>query len=62
MRLQVDRKIEVIRLLEQATGLYTQMKDPDDPSMNAPAVEYSREFAPEIDVKAGDLLLVKVLE
>ena len=62
MKINADRKVEVIRLVEQAPGLYTQAKDPDDPSMNAPAVEFSREYAPEIEAKAGDLLLVKVLE
>jgi hypothetical protein len=62
MKLNTDRRIEVIRLAEQAPGLYSEAKDPDDPTMKAPAIEYSREFAPALDVKAGDLLLIKVLE
>jgi len=62
MKLNTDRKIEVIRLVEQAPGLYAEAKDPDDPSLNAPALEYSRVFAPEIDAKQNDLFLVKVLE
>jgi hypothetical protein len=62
MKLNTDRKIEIIRLVEQSPGLYAQAKDPDDPSLNAPAIEYAREFAPKIEAKAGDLLLVKVLE
>jgi len=62
MRLNTDRKIEVLRLVQQAPGHYAEAKDPDDPSKNAPAVEFSQEYAPAIEAKAGDLLLIKVLE
>ena len=62
MRLQTDRRIEIVRLIEQAPGLYSQARDPDDPSMNARAINEGREFAPDIAVQKGDLLLVKVIE
>ena len=62
MRLQTNLKIEIIRVTEQAPGLYVQAKDPDDPSMNAPAINEGRDFAPDFDAKPGDLLLIKVLE
>jgi hypothetical protein len=62
MRLQIDRKIEIVRLIERAPGLYAQASDPDDPSKNAPALNEGPEFAPDIAVKQGDLLLVKVIE
>lgn len=61
MRLQTDQKIEIIRLTEQAPGLYTETKDPGDPTMKAPAINEGRDFAPTFDAKPGDLLLVKVL-
>lgn len=62
MRLQTDRKIEIIRLLEQAPGLYTEAKDPDYPNLNAAAINEGRDFAPDFEAKPGDLLLIKVLE
>jgi hypothetical protein len=62
MRLQTDRKIEIIRLVAQGPGLYAEAKDADDPSRNAPAIDAGREFAPPIDVQAGDLILVRILE
>jgi len=62
MRLQTDRKIEILRLVRIGDGTYVEAKDPDDPGRNAPAINESKEFAPEIAVARGDLLLVKVLE
>jgi len=62
VRLQTDRKIEILRLVRIGDGAYAEAKDPDDPSRNAPAINESKEFAPEIAVRPGDLLLVKVLE
>jgi hypothetical protein len=62
MRLQTDRKIEIIRLTEQAPGLYSEAKDSDDPTMRAPAINEGREFAPDFEARPGDLLLIKVLE
>jgi hypothetical protein len=60
MRLQTDRSIEIVRLVK--TGdTYAEAKDPDDPTRNAPAINEGREFAPEFEAKAGDLLLIKVL-
>ena len=61
MRLQTDRKIEILRLVRIGDGTYVEAKDPDDPARNAPAINESKEFAPEIAVAPGDLLLVKVL-
>ena len=62
MKLQTDRKIEILRLLRRGDGVYVEAKDPDDPSRNAPAIDEGRDYAPEISVMPGDLLLVKVLE
>ena len=62
MRLQTDRKIEILRLVRTGNATYAEAKDPDDPTRNAPAIDETKEFAPEIAVGPGDLLLVKVLE
>jgi cobalamin biosynthesis Mg chelatase CobN len=62
MRLQTDRKIEILRLVRTGEGTYAEARDPEDPTRNASAIDEGREFAPEIAVAAGDLLLVKVLE
>ena len=62
MKLQTDRKIEILRLVRTGAQTYAEAKDPDDPERNAPAINESREFAPEIAVEPGDLLLIKVLE
>jgi len=62
MKLQTDRKIEISRVIEHAKGIYTDARDLDDETLNAPATIEGKEFAPEIEVKVGDLLLVKVLE
>ncbi len=62
MKLQSDRKIEILRLVRAGDGIYAEAGDPADPSRNTPAINESKEFAPEIAVAPGDLLLVKVLE
>jgi hypothetical protein len=62
MRLQTDRKIEIVRLVKIGEHQYAEAPDDQDPSKLEDAVIESREFAPEIDVMPGDLLLVKVLE
>ncbi|HVZ01910.1 MAG TPA: hypothetical protein VHA35_20565 [Dongiaceae bacterium] len=62
MRLQTDRKIEILRLVRTGAATYAEARDSDDPARNAPAIVESREFAPEIAVAAGDLLLIRVLE
>jgi len=61
MKLQTDRKIEILRLVRTGDGCYAEAKDRDDPGCNAPAINESREFAPEIAAVPGDLFLVKVL-
>ena len=61
MRIQTDTKIEIVRGVAQAPGLYSEAKDPDDATMNAPAVIEGKEFAPPIDAKPGDIFIIKVL-
>lgn len=63
MRLQTDRKIEIIRLVKTGPGTYAEVPDDGDPSTRADdALIEGREYAPEIEAEAGTLLLVKVLE
>ena len=62
MKLQTDRRIEILRLVKTGDGTYAEAKDPNDPSMNAPAIDENPEFAPEIAAAPGDLLLVRILE
>jgi hypothetical protein len=62
MRLQTDRRIELVRLVKTGDGAYAEAKDPHDPSLNAPAWDLGREFAPEIPASPGDLFLMRVLE
>lgn len=62
MKLQTDRRIEIVRVTEQAPGLYAETRSADDPRTNAPAINEGRDFAPDFAAKQGDLLLIKVLE
>ena len=62
MKLQTDRKIEIIRLIKSGAGTYAEAPDDQDPSRLEDAVIEDRTYAPDITVKPGDLLLIKVLE
>ena len=55
MKLQTDRKIEILRLVRVDASTYAEAKDPDDPTRNAPAINESREFAPEIALQLAPL-------
>ncbi len=62
MRLQTDRKIEILRVIRTDAHAYADAPDPDDADHFAPAINEGRDFAPDFQAEPGDLLLIKVLE
>lgn len=62
MKLQTDHKIEIIRLVKTGDHTYAEAPDDQDPSRLEDAVIEGAAYAPDIDAKPGDLLLIKVLE
>jgi hypothetical protein len=62
MRLQTDRKIEIVRVIRTGDHAYADAPDPESTEHYAPAINEGTDFAPDFEAKPGDLLLIKVLE
>jgi hypothetical protein len=62
MKIQTDRKVEIFAAVEQAPGLITPAKDPENAGFNAPAINEGKDFAPDIPAKPGDIFILRVLE